>query len=307
MKKRPLGATGLEVSPICLGTMMFGTPVGEAEAVSLTHRAVEKGINFIDTANMYEGYTRRLGSSGGVAEEILGKALAGRREKVVLATKVGMKVGPHAEDEYASPAAIGKQLDKSLARLATDYVDIYYLHRPDPNTPLPDILAALAAAMQSGKIRHYGISNFSAQQLGELLQTADANSLPRPVILQPAYSLLHRDIEKDVLPLCLKEGIAVAPYQVLQSGLLTGKYRRGRPLPVGSRKAEAEDWVAELTDELFDQIEQIERQARDKGRTLLEHAILSVLETPTIVSAVLGVKQIDQLEAMIRIVDTLKD
>ncbi|MEA1950282.1 MAG: aldo/keto reductase [Planctomycetota bacterium] len=306
MNLRPLASTGLNVSPICLGTMTFGTPVGEAEAVGLTRWAVDHGINFIDTANMYEGYARTLGSAGGVAEEILGKALAGRREEVVLASKVGMNVGPAPEDEYASPAAIRKQLDKSLRRLATDYVDIYYLHRPDPHTPLPDILGALAEAIQSGKIRHYGISNHSADQLCELLQAADANGLPRPVILQPAYSLLDRGIEKDILPLCEKEGIAVAPYQILQGGLLTGKYRRGESLPVDSRKAEAENWVAELTDELFDRIEQIEIEARAKGRTLFEHAILSVLEVPAIVSAVLGVKRIDQLEAMVRIVDTLE-
>jgi len=246
------------------------------------------------------------GSAGGVAETILGKALGGRREDVVLATKVGMKVGPQPEDEYASPAAICKQLDKSLARLQSDYVDIYYLHRPDPHTPLSDILGSLAEVIESGKIRHYGLSNYSANQLSKLLQVADANGLPRPVILQPPYSLLNRDMEKDILPLCEKEGIAVAPYQVLQGGLLSGKYHRGQPLPADSRKAEASGWVAELTDELFDRIEQLENEARSKGRTLLEHAIASVLKTPAILSAVLGVKRIDQLETMVRAVDVAK-
>ncbi len=292
----------LSVSPICLGTMTFGTPVVEADAVVLTRWALDHGINFIDTANMYEGYARTPGSSGGVAEEILGKALAGRREKVVLATKVGMQVGPAIEDEYTSPAAIRKQLDQSLKRLRTDYIDIYYLHRPDPHTPLPDIISALAQAIESGKIRHYGVSNYSAKQLRQLLQAADTGSLPRPVILQPAYSLLNRDAEKELLPLCEEECIAVAPYQVLQGGLLTGKYRRGRPLPTDSRKAERSDWVAELSEELFDRIEQIETQARSLERPLPAHAILSVLQHAAVVAAVLGVKRIDQLESLIDII-----
>ncbi len=305
MIKRPLSDTGLNVSPICLGTMTFGTPVVERDAIELTRWAVDRGINFIDTANMYEGYTRTIGSPGGAAEKILGKALAGRRGDVVLATKVGMKVGPHAEDEYAGPAAIRKQLDKSLSRLDTDYVDIYYLHRPDPITPLPDTLGALDEAILSGKIRHYGISNFSSIQLAELLEVADANGLPRPVVLQPAYNLLDRAIENDLLPLCRKENIAVAPYQVLKSGILTGKYRRGESPPADSRKAEAKHWVVELTDELFDRIEKIEIEAESKGRSLFEHAIRSVLEMPGIVSAVMGVKRIDQLAAAIRVADAL--
>ena len=129
----------------------------------------DNGINFIDTANMYEGYARKPGSAGGVAEEILAKALSGRRREVILATKVGMKVGPSPDDEYASPTAIRKQLDKSLSRLGTDYIDIYYLHRPDPTTPVVDTLGALSQAIEKGKILHYGISNHSAEELLHLL------------------------------------------------------------------------------------------------------------------------------------------
>ena len=146
MQTRRIPKTDLAVSTLCLGTMTFGTPVGEDDAIRMVHWAIDHGVNFIDTANIYEGYTRYLGSPGGVAERFLGKALAGRRDRVVLATKVGMKVGSAPEDEYTSPAAIGKQLDASLRRLATDFVDIYYLHRPDPNTPLPEIVGALSQA-----------------------------------------------------------------------------------------------------------------------------------------------------------------
>jgi aryl-alcohol dehydrogenase-like predicted oxidoreductase len=301
MKKRQISKTDLMVSPVCLGTMTFGTPVGEADAIRLTQWAVDHDVNFIDTANMYEGYTRFVGSAGGVAEEILGKALKGRREKAIVATKVGMKVGNAPEDEHTSPAAIRKQLDRSLKRMATDVVDIYYLHRPDPVTPLANILGTLDKVRRQGKIRYYGISNYSAEQTAQLLKAADENHLPRPVIHQPAYSLLKRDIEQDLLPLCAKEQIAVAPYQVLQGGLLTGKYRRGMPLPKDSRKAEKDGWVWELSEELFGRIEALEAEAKAGGRTLFQHALLACFDQPAIVSLVLGVKRIDQLEELVRL------
>ena len=299
MEQRQIPKTDLNVSVICLGTMTFGTPVVEADAIKLTQWAVDNGINFIDTANMYEGYARHLGSAGGVAEEILGKALKDRRKQVVLATKVGMKVGEAAEDEGTSPAAIGKQLDKSLQRLDTDFVDIYYLHKPDPDVPLAEIIGALKEQIDNGKIRHYGISNYSAEQMAELLKIADANNLPRPVIHQPPYSLLKPDVEKDLLPLCEKEQIAATPYQVLQGGLLTAKYVRGKTAPADSRTAEQPDWMPELNDELFDKLEAIETDAKAKDRTLLEHTLKETLAKPAIVSLILGVKRIEQIEGLI--------
>lgn len=298
MERRPIPNTDLRVSTLCLGTMTYGTPVGEADAVRLTHWAIDQGINFIDTANMYEGYARQIGSAGGVAEAILGKALAGHRQQVVLATKVGMIVGAAPEDGGTSPAAIRTQLDRSLARLATDYVDIYYLHTPDPKTPLADMLGALNEAILAGKVRHYGVSNYSAEQLADLLAVADANRLPRPVIHQPAYSLLERDIESDLLPLCCREQIALAPYRVLQGGLLTGKYHRRQPPPDGSRKIEQARWLWDFSDELFDRVEQLEAEAASRGRTLLEHALRWVLDQPGVVSAIVGLKRAEQLSAM---------
>ena len=299
MEKRKIPNSTIEVSTICLGTMTFGTPVGEKDAIKLTHWAIDNGINFIDTANMYEGYTRSVGSSGGIAEEILGKALPGRRDKVILATKLGNQVGPEPEDEGTSPAAIRIQLERSLKRLATDYIDIYYLHKPDTNTPMIEILNAMNREIEAGKVRYYGISNYSAEQLSELLKVADENSLPRPVIHQPASSLLNHDNEKKLLPLCKKEQIAAAPYQILQGGLLTGKYHRGEALPANSRKAEKDGWVWELTDELFSQLEQIEADAKAKGIPILQHTILETLKKPAVVSLVTGVKRIDQLKTLI--------
>jgi L-glyceraldehyde 3-phosphate reductase len=300
MQYRTVPRTDLSVSSICLGTMTFGTPVGEADAIRLTHWAIDHGVNSIDTANMYEGYARHAGSPGGVSEEILGRALKGRRAKVVLATKIGMKVGDAPEDEWSSPAAIRKHLQRSLARLGTDVIDIYYLHRPDPNTPVADTLSALADEIKLGKIRHYGISNYSADQTTELLRVADANGLPRPVMHQPPFSLLKPDNEQDLLPLLKTENIAAAVYQPLQGGLLTGKYRRGEPLPEGSRKKEKPQWAPELNDEVFDKLEALGTEAKKMGRTLMEHALKEALSMPAVVSLVVGVKRVDQLEGLIK-------
>lgn len=296
MKQNPIPKTDLKVSEICLGTMTFGTPVREKEAVDLVRHAIDNGINFIDTANMYEGYARCAGSSGGVAEDILGKALQGGRERVVLATKLGMKVGDAPEDEGTSAAAIKKHLELSLKRLNTDYIDLYYLHKPDPESVLEDTLAELRNAIADGKIRHYGISNYSANQLEELLRIADDNNLPRPVICQPPLSILKQDVLDDLIPLCEKERIAVTPYQILQGGLLTGKYKRGMELPPGSRKSEQNNWVWDLDDDLFDKLEEIESLACRKNMTMTQYAIQWTLEQPAVVSAIIGVKSKAQID-----------
>jgi aryl-alcohol dehydrogenase-like predicted oxidoreductase len=282
--------------------MTFGTPVGEKEAVTLTRWAIDNGVNFVDTANMYEGYNRTIGSPGGVAETILGKALIDQRQRVVLATKVGMQVGPNREDGGLGRDHILREIDRSLARLQCQYVDLYYMHKPDPETPLAESIRAFDDLVQAGKIRYWGVSNFSAGQLGELLQVCDENGWHRPVACQPAYSLLKREVEQDLLPLCHHERIAVIPYQVLQGGLLTGKYQRTDVPPPGSRKDEKPDWVWDLTSELFDQLESLEGQAQVQNHTLMEYAIQAVLVHPAVVSVIVGVKRIEQLQALIDIV-----
>jgi len=299
MKRNQIPKTELEVSEICLGTMTYGSPVSKNDAIKLTDQAIDMGINFIDTANMYEGYNRVPGSSGGVAEEILGEALQNKRDKIVLATKVGMNIGDTPEDVGTSPEAIRKQLDLSLKRLKTDYIDIYYLHSPDPETPIISTLSELDNVINQGKIRYYGISNFSAQQLEELLTIADENMLPRPVICQPPLSLLKQDVIHDLLPLCEQESIAVAPYQIFQGGLLTGKYHKGMPLPKDSRKSEKSEWMWNLTDEIFDQLEEIEISAKNEGISMIQYAVRWVLSQSAVVSAIVGVKRIDQLKEII--------
>jgi L-glyceraldehyde 3-phosphate reductase len=299
MEQRTIPNTDLHVSSLCLGTMTFGTPVGETEAIRLTHWAMDHGINFIDTANMYEGYTRYIGSPGGVSEQILGKALKGRRDQVVLATKVGMKIGPADDDQGLSRKHVLREVDRSLKRLGCDWVGLYYMHKPDPNTPLAESVHVFDSLISAGKVRHWAISNFSAEQISDLLQVCDDNGYRRPVALQPPYSLLKRDIEADILPLCARERIAVIPYQVLQGGLLTGKYRHGEMAPAGSRQLEKPAWMPELTDAVYRHLEAIAAEAQAQTRTIVQHALATLLEQPTVVSLIVGVKRIEQLADLI--------
>ncbi len=299
MNLQTLPKTDLKVSPLCLGTMTFGTPVAETDAIQLTHWALDHGVNFLDTANMYEGYSRYLGSPGGVSEEILGKALKGKRKQVVLATKVGMKIGPGDGDQGLSRTHVLREIDRSLFRLQCDYVDLYYMHKPDPATPLAESIQAFNEIIDAGKARHWAISNFSAEQITNLLKICDENGWRRPVALQPAYSLLKRDIEAEILPLCQREQIAVLPYQVLQGGLLTNKYQRGQAAPGDSRQVEKPEWTMPLNDEMFDRLEKIQTDATKLGRTLLQHALKGLLDQPGIISLVIGVKRIPQLENLI--------
>ena len=218
MQLRSLGSSGLLVSPISLGTMTFGTPVEVADAIRLTHAAMDLGINFIDTANVYEGYARYLGSSGGVAETIVGQALRGRRDQAVLATKVGAPVGSGPQDRGLTAVHLLRELDRSLKRLQTDVIDLYIIHWPDKHVPLEVTLRALDVAVKQGKIRYFGASNHSAWQLCEMLWLADRSLLPRVISSQIPFSLLRREFEND-LPFCEQRGIGVTPYQSLQGGL----------------------------------------------------------------------------------------
>ena len=289
--------TEISVSPVTLGTMTFGSPVAFDDAVKLTQYALSRGVNHIDTANMYEGYNRVAGSAGGVAEEIVGKAIQGMaRGDVIVSTKVGMKVGDAPEDEGTSAAAIQKQLDASLKRLKTDYIDLYYLHRFDAAVEPVVILKAMQKAIFAGKIRYYGVSNYSTEQLKALLAAADANRLPRPVVCQPPLSMLKPDALSTLIPLCAAEDLAVIPYQIYQGGLLTGKYKRGMQPPQGSRAAEKPAWLAVPDDALFDRLEAIEASAAKLGLSMPAYALRWTLEQPAVVSAIVGVKSERQVD-----------
>ncbi len=300
MEQRLIAGTDLRVSPLCLGTMLFGSPVQEKEAVKIVHLALEQGVNFIDTANMYEGYTRYVGSPGGVTEEILGKAMGAKREQAVLASKVGMKIGPGTGDEGLSREHIRRECERSLARLATDWLDLYYMHKPDESTPIAESIETFAELIQAGKVRHWALSNFRARQVREVLQVCDDGGWPRPVAHQPPYSLLNRESEAELLPLCRDENIAVVPYQILQGGLLSGKYGDPAAPPAGTRGSDKPEWIAMLRDEeALRELATLGARAKEVGLSLYDYAIRTTVNTPGITSIILGVRRVQQLEQAI--------
>ena len=297
MQYTKIPGTDMQASRICLGTMTFGSPVAGPDAARLVRYALEEhGVNFIDTANMYEGYNRYAGSAGGVAEEIVGEAVAHRRGDYILATKVGMKVGEAPEDENTSPEAIRIQLRRSLVRMRTDYVDVYYLHRYDPDTEPHAVARAMGEELRAGTIRAWGVSNYTAAQLAALLAAAADEGVPDPALCQPALSMLNTGALEELLPLCEKEGVGVVPYQLLQGGMLTGKYRRGQEAPAGSRLAEKPEWMKPFTDETYDVIERCAAEAAAEGVTMTQHALRWALAQPGVVSALVGVKREEQID-----------
>jgi aryl-alcohol dehydrogenase-like predicted oxidoreductase len=302
MQYRRLGASGLLVSPICLGTMTFGTPVEEAEAIRLVHAALDRGINFLDTANVYEGYTRFLGSPGGVAEEIVGKALRDRRDKAILATKVGAPVGPGPQDRGLSATHILREVERSLRRLQTDTIDLYIVHWPDREVPLHTTLEALERAVRQGKVRYLGVSNHRAWEVCEMLWLADRNAWLRIVSSQIPFSLLRREYEHD-LAFCARHDLGVTPYQSLQGGLLTGKYRRGQPPPGGSRAAEKPEWIWGLDDDLLGRVEAVAALAREAGAAPASYALAWTLTRPAMSSLIVGVKRLEQIDEALRALD----
>ncbi len=294
MDYRTLGSSGLIVSPICLGTMTFGSPVGKSDSIRLVHAALDLGINFIDTANVYEGYARVLGSPGGVAEEIVGEAIADRRNQAVLATKVGAPVGPGPNDRGLSACHILRELDASLRRLRTDVIDLYIIHWPDKETPLETTLAAMEVAVHQGKVRYFGASNHSAAKLCEMQLLAQQHGWPRVVSSQIPFSMLRRELTED-LKFCQDHAIGVTPYQPLQGGLLTGKYHRGESLPANSRAAEKPDWIWPLKDTLFDTLEGLSQLATELDTTLARYALAWTLTQPAMSSLIVGVKSEQQI------------
>src|SRR5439155_6155874 len=208
---------------------------------------------------------------GGVAEEMVGKALQDRRNRVVLATKVGAPIGPGPQDRGLSAVHILRELDRSLGRLRTDVIDLYIIHWPDREVPLETTLAAMDQAVRAGKVRHFGVSNHYGWQLCELLWLADRRGWPPVIASQIPFSLLRREFQHD-LEFCRRHHIGVTPYQPLQGGLLTGKYRRGQPLPANSRAAEKPEWIWQLNESLFDRVEAIEALARELGVSVAQYA-----------------------------------
>lgn len=288
MDYRTLPNTGLKVSRVSFGTMTFGSQTEEDVARQMIDLCLDAGINFIDTANIY---------NKGLSETIAGKLLKGRRDKVILATKVRGKMGDAPDESGLSPAAIRKAIDASLQRLQTDYVDLYYLHQPDYDVPIEETLAAMDELVKAGKVRYPAISNFAAWQVAEIHCIAEKNGYQPPFISQPMYNLLARAIEDEYLPFCKRYGVAVVPYNPLAGGLLTGKQSRESKPIAGSRFDGNRMYLDRYwQDDDFAAVEQLKSVARDTGKTLVELALQWVLSQEQVDSVILGASKLEQLE-----------
>jgi aryl-alcohol dehydrogenase-like predicted oxidoreductase len=281
METRRIGS--LEVTIVGLGCNNFGWRLDYDGTLSVVNAALDAGINFFDTADIYGGTK---------SEEMLGRALEGRRDQVVLATKFGMEVD--AERKGAKPDYARRALEDSLRRLRTDHIDLYQLHQPDPETPIADTLGALDEFVKSGKVREIGCSNFSAQQLREAKAAAGQGA--KFVSVQNEYSLLHRDPEDEVLGECEREGLAFLPFFPLASGALTGKYRRGEPIPENTRLAERESMAKRfLTDHNLAVVEALNEFAESRGHTLLDLAFSWLASRPVVASVIAGATSTKQI------------
>ena len=288
MDYRTLGRAGVEVSPLCLGCMNFGGPTSEEDSIRIIERALDAGINFIDTANVY---------NDGVSEEIVGKALRGRRDQVVLATKVHGTRGPGPNDSGNSRYHILREVENSLRRLQTDHIDLYQLHRPDPKTPPDEQLSALDDLVRQGKVRYIGTSTFPAWQLCELQWISELRRYERMVCEQPPYSILCRTAEKRVLRFCAEYKVAVIPWSPLAGGWLTGKYRKDKPFPENSRaERRGEDPDNPEVHKRLDVIEDLVGVASDCGATLSQLALAWLLQNPVVTSPIIGPRTMAQLE-----------
>ena len=328
MEYRKVGRTGLKVSTFCLGTMMFGRQVDEPESLRIIRRAIDNGVTFIDTADMY---------ANGGTEEILGKAIKGSRDSLVLASKAGhlRRLAPkYGEQTVAGPRDLARPrpfhswpggdevghndmglsrkhmlqaVEGILRRLGTDYLDIYYAHMPDYDTPLDETLRAMDDLVRQGKVRYLGCSNFRAFQLCKALWLSDKHNLARWDIIQPPFNLLARDIEYELLPLCLEEGIGVAVFSPMAAGFLSGKYEKGRPPIEGRRFSMAKQGFRYnekyWTDLDFDAVARLQQIAADHGKSLPQFALAWVLNKKGITSIVCGATSVEQLEQNMGAVD----
>lgn len=287
MQYRQLGKSGLRVSPLCLGTMMFGGQTDETTSVRIIHDAIDRGINFVDTANMY---------NAGASEQIVGRAILDRRERVVLATKGRQPMGPGPNDSGASRAHLMRALDQSLRRLNTDYIDLYYTHAPDYSTPIEETLRTMDDMVRSGKVRYIACSNFRAWRLCEALWTSDRGNLERFVCVQPLYNLVNRDIEVELLPLCREHGIGVVNYSPLARGILTGKYAPSEQPAAGTRAARNDPRMmqAEWRVDSLQIAQRLTDHCRAKGVPCSQFALAWCLANPIITSVILGPRTPEQ-------------
>ncbi len=295
MNMRFLGNTGIKVSELCFGTMTFGGrggwkvvgELGQKEADSLVNMALDAGVNFFDTADVY---------SEGLAEEMLGKALGSKRKDVIVATKVRGTTGPGPNDVGLSRHHILEGCNQSLKRLGTDYIDLYQVHAFDERTPLEETLKALDDLVRQGKVRYVGCSNFAGWQLMKALAISDAYGWERFVTLQAYYSLVARELENELVPLCLDQGLGILPWSPLAGGFLSGKFRRGKPRPEGARLSRPESRAVQFDEEKgFDIVGELDRIAQEHKATVAQAALNYLLRKPGVCSVIIGAKTSEQL------------
>jgi aryl-alcohol dehydrogenase (NADP+) len=283
METRNLGRSGLKVSPLCLGAMMFGDQADEAASRAIVDRAREAGVNFIDTADVY---------ASGRSEEIVGRTIAADRERWVLATKAGYPV----DKADLSRRYLMRAVEASLRRLATDCIDLYYLHRDDATVPLEETVRALGDLVRAGKIRYFGISNFRAWRVAEVVRLCDELGVARPAACQPQYNAMNRMPEAELLPACEHYGIGVVPYSPLARGVLTAKYASLDQLPEGSRAARKDRRLlqTELREESLALAQQIHAHAQARGNTAAHFALRWVLDNALVSSVIAGPRTLEQ-------------
>ncbi|HSD78005.1 MAG TPA: aldo/keto reductase [Solirubrobacteraceae bacterium] len=303
MEHRPLGRTGVQVSPLCLGAMMFGAwgNTDHDESIRIIHRALDAGINFVDTADVY---------SGGESEEIVGRALKGRRDDVVLATKVHGRMGDDPNRYGNSRRWIVREVEDSLRRLDTDWIDLYQIHRPEQDTDVEETLGALTDLVRQGKVRYIGSSTFPASQIVEAQWAARRRNLERFVCEQPPYSLLVRGIEADVLPACARHGMGVIPWGPLAGGWLSGRWRRGSSAPASTRAQRLParyDLSVPANQRKLDAVEQLAQVAEEAGMTLIQLALAFVMNHPAVTAAIIGPRTMEHLESQLAVLEVRLD
>jgi aryl-alcohol dehydrogenase-like predicted oxidoreductase len=304
MEHRPLGRTGVSVSKLCLGAMMFGAwgNPDHDESIRIIHRALDAGINFIDTADVY---------AQGESEEIVGKALAGeRRDDIVLATKFHGVMGSDRNRQGSSRRWIIREVEDSLRRLNTDYIDLYQVHRPRTDTDIEETLSALSDLVHQGKVRYLGSSTFPASQIVEAQWVARDRHLQRFITEQPPYSMLVRAVEADVLPTCVRHGMAVMSYSPLAGGWLSGRWRKDAGQQSSSRASrlpERFDLSLPANQRKLDAVEQLARLAEEVGITLIQLGIAFVLNHPAITAPIIGPRTMEQLESQLAAADVVLD
>ncbi|MDD5082643.1 MAG: aldo/keto reductase [Dehalococcoidales bacterium] len=294
MEYNTLGRSGLKVSKIGLGGNNFGWWAGEADSIAVIEKAISLGINYIDTADMYDR---------GRSEEFIGKAVKGKRSEIIIATKFGYPTGDGPNDKGASRYHMLQAVDASLRRLQTDYIDLYQIHLPDPATPIEETLRTFDDLVRAGKVRYIGCSNFAGWQLSEAMWASRVNNLHSFVTVQSRYNLLERQIEAELVPCCLAHGVGVIPWGPLAGGFLTGKYHQGEKPPAESRLSKQTIYNNIFTEANWKKMAKLEAFAAARNHTVGELAIAWLLAKPWVSTVIAGARRVEQIAANLAAID----